>query len=124
MKKDAQEVVLWQVSALQPITELSFYHFEWHIPDMRKDPDNISAFGRKVIFDALQVAGVLPRDSLKYVIGTADTYVVDTEPHVLIHRFPLTELNGYVTVPVMELNKHENKRPTRKIISRNTNPPK
>ena len=123
MKKDAQTVVLWQLKGLEAITELSFYHFEWHIDSRRKDPDNISAFGRKVIFDAMQVAGILPNDNLKYIVGTADTYVLDEEPYVLVHRMPLTDLNGYVTIPVVELKKHENKRPIGKVISRPSNLP-
>lgn len=124
MKKDAQTAVLWQLKGLQPITELSFYHFEWSIHNQRKDPDNISAFGRKVIFDAMQVAGVLPNDNLKYIVGTADTYVMAEEPSVTIHQIPLTELNGYVTVPVVKLHKHENKRLTGQIISDKSHSPK
>lgn len=77
---------------------------------MRKDPDNISSLGRKIIFDALQVAEKLPNDNLKYIIGTADTYILDSEQFVKIRTLAIDELNGYATIPVEIIKNHEKRR--------------
>ena len=57
--------------------------FEWHIKNARRDPDNISSGGRKVILDAMQKITLLdgqkflPNDSLKYITGFSDQFIVD-----------------------------------------------
>ena len=106
------------------ISEPCFYIFEWHIPNKRKDPDNISSLGRKLIFDSLQVAGKLPNDNLAYIVGTADVYTIDGFVGVRVKAIPLTELDGYVKVELMVLenekirnrqtNKQKDSRPSNK----------
>lgn len=44
---------------------------------MRRDLDNISSFGRKVIQDALVNAAVLKGDGWKHVVGFSDRFEVD-----------------------------------------------
>ena len=46
-------------------------------PNRRRDKDNISSFGRKVIQDALVQCGVLKDDGWKYVVGFSDKFDVD-----------------------------------------------
>lgn len=46
---------------------------------MRRDLDNISSFGRKVIQDALVNAAVLKGDGWKHVVGFSDRFEVDKE---------------------------------------------
>ena len=53
--------------------------FVWYCRDRRKDPDNISAAGRKVILDGLVSAGILQNDGWKQVIGFSDSFEVDRD---------------------------------------------
>ena len=54
-------------------------HFSWYEPNRKRDLDNISSFGRKVIQDALVDCGVLKNDGWKYVKGFIDEFYVDRE---------------------------------------------
>lgn len=51
--------------------------YRWYEPNKRRDLDNISAFGRKVIQDALVDTRVLQDDGWKYVKGFQDEFYVD-----------------------------------------------
>lgn len=51
--------------------------YTWIEPNRRRDKDNISSFGRKVIQDALVQAGVIRDDGWKYVAGFSDRFEVD-----------------------------------------------
>lgn len=61
------------------ITGPVFMEYTWFEPNRRRDPDNISSFGRKVIQDALVDSGVLKDDGWKYIAGFADNFEVDKE---------------------------------------------
>lgn len=52
-------------------------HYRWYEPDKRRDLDNVSSFGRKVIQDALVKCGVLENDGWKQVAGFDDAFYVD-----------------------------------------------
>ena len=55
----------------------------WVEPNKRRDKDNISSFGRKVIQDALVSTGVLKDDGWKYVVGFSDRFDADkNNPHI------------------------------------------
>lgn len=84
LKKEAQEMVSWQIKSMPVIQEASFFHFEWHIPNKKRDPDNISSYGRKVILDAMVKSGKLENDNLKWVKGFTDTFVVSDEDKVVV----------------------------------------
>lgn len=56
-----------------------FVEYLWVEPSRRRDKDNISSFGRKVIQDALVNTGVLKDDGWKYVVGFSDRFEVDKE---------------------------------------------
>lgn len=51
--------------------------YRWYEPNKRRDLDNISAFGRKVIQDALVDTRVLQDDGWRYVKGFQDEFYVD-----------------------------------------------
>lgn len=51
--------------------------YRWYEPDRRRDLDNISSFGRKVIQDALVETQVLKNDGWKEIIGFRDEFYVD-----------------------------------------------
>lgn len=54
-----------------------YMEYTWYEPNKRRDKDNISSFGRKVIQDALVQRGVLQGDGWKYVVGFSDRFDVD-----------------------------------------------
>lgn len=54
-----------------------FMEYAWIEQSRRRDKDNISSFGRKVIQDALVSTGVLKDDGWKYVFGFSDRFEVD-----------------------------------------------
>lgn len=56
-----------------------FMEYTWVEKNRRRDLDNISSFGRKVIQDALVETGVLKDDGWKYVVGFSDRFQVDKE---------------------------------------------
>lgn len=59
--------------------------YMWREPNARRDLDNISSFGRKVIQDALVKCGVLDNDGWKYINGFTDHFVVDKrDPHITV----------------------------------------
>ncbi len=58
-------------------------YYSWYEPNKRRDLDNVSGFGRKVIQDALVSTGVLKDDGWKYVVGFSDRFEVDkTNPRI------------------------------------------
>ena len=52
-------------------------HFRWYEPSKRRDLDNISSFGRKVIQDALVKCGVLQNDGWSCITGFTDLFYID-----------------------------------------------
>ncbi len=56
-----------------------FMEYTWFEKNRRRDLDNISSFGRKVVQDALVIAGVLKDDGWKHVVGFSDRFDVDRE---------------------------------------------
>lgn len=80
---------------MAPIPEHCFpvtFRFQWYEQNRRRDKDNISAFGRKVIFDGLVQAGILPNDNWNYVDGFSDEFCVDAEnPRVEIEVYTHAE---------------------------------
>ncbi len=56
-----------------------FMEYSWYEKDKRRDLDNISSFGRKVIQDALVHAGVLQNDGWKEIVGFSDSFHVDNK---------------------------------------------
>lgn len=56
-----------------------FMEYLWIEPSRRRDKDNISSFGRKVIQDALVDTEVLKDDGWKYVVGFSDNFEVDKD---------------------------------------------
>jgi hypothetical protein len=48
--------------------------FQWRERYWRRDPDNVSSGGRKLILDSLVKAGIIPDDGPRYIKGLADTF--------------------------------------------------
>lgn len=56
-----------------------FMEYLWVERNKRRDLDNISSFGRKVIQDALVRSRVLKNDGWKEITGFTDTFCVDAD---------------------------------------------
>ena len=61
---------------LKPV-DRAFFRFDWCEPDRKRDPDNISAGGRKVILDALVRNGILHNDGWRDIAGWTDAFRMD-----------------------------------------------
>ena len=51
--------------------------YRWYEKDRRRDLDNVSSFGRKVIQDALVDTGVIKNDGWKEITGFSDEFYID-----------------------------------------------
>lgn len=82
LKEENQKIALFEIYRQLPkvrVTGPVKMHYRWYEKNRRRDLDNISSFGRKVIQDALVQAGVLPDDGWKYIKGFTDEFYVDAE---------------------------------------------
>lgn len=86
MKSDNEQIVTWAIRKHLKGVKIDkpvYMEYRWYEHNMRRDKDNISSFGRKVIQDALVSAGVLKDDGWKYVVGFSDRFEVDKDnPHI------------------------------------------
>ena len=87
MKRRAESIVLHAARSLgkwraeQPV----YMVYHWYCPDRRRDKDNISSFGRKVIQDALVRAKILQNDGWKDIIGFEDRFYIDRKnPRIVV----------------------------------------
>lgn len=82
MKKENEKQVIGyirqQLKGIQ-IKKPVWLEFRWFERNKRRDLDNISSFGRKVIQDALVKTGVLKDDGWDYIVGFQDNFYVDKE---------------------------------------------
>ena len=79
MKKEAEELVIWSVlkQAHGTIKTPVIMHYLWVEPNQKRDKDNVSSFGRKVIQDALVRIHLLPGDGWAHIQGFTDDFAVD-----------------------------------------------
>lgn len=80
LKREAEDRVLWCArsclrgwKARGPVV----MRYTWYEPDRRRDKDNISGYGRKLIQDALVKGGYLHNDGWADIIGFSDVFAVD-----------------------------------------------
>lgn len=82
MKADNEKIVMYaireQLRRLH-IEKPVMLKFAWYEPNKKRDHDNVSSFGRKVIQDALVKCKVLQDDSWKFVTGFTDDFYCDKE---------------------------------------------
>lgn len=80
LKKEAQRTVelcaKTQLRKFRPTGKV-WMKYTWYEPNRRRDKDNISSFGRKVIQDGLVKAGVLENDGWRHIEGFSDRFRVD-----------------------------------------------
>ena len=82
MKKENEAKVLQEIYSqfgrlriTRPVT----MRYMWYEPNKRRDLDNISSFGRKVIQDALVASKVLINDGWNEIKGYSDEFYVDSK---------------------------------------------
>lgn len=81
LKKDMTDIVAWTVKSVygsQQVKTIFSLEVHWFVKDARKDPDNIS-FAKKFILDGMQVAGLIPNDTMRHVKGFQDIFSIDKE---------------------------------------------
>lgn len=82
MKVDNEQIVICaireQLRRLH-IQKPVMLKFAWYEPNKRRDHDNVSSFGRKVIQDALVKCKVLQDDGWKFVTGFTDDFYCDKD---------------------------------------------
>jgi Holliday junction resolvase len=86
-KREQQDIACWALRAarLKPVRGPVRIRFAWIEKDMRRDGDNISSFGQKVIQDALVECGILPDDSRRWIIGFEHFFEVDRKnPRIVV----------------------------------------
>lgn len=80
MKADNEQIVIYaireQLKRLH-IEKPVRLKFTWYEPNKKRDHDNVSSFGRKVIQDALVKCKVLQNDGWKCVTGFTDDFYCD-----------------------------------------------
>ncbi len=82
MKADNEYIVIVAIMQCMrgvKVEKPVFMEYNWIEPSRRRDKDNVSSFGRKVIQDALVRAGVLKNDGWKNIVGFSDRFEVDKE---------------------------------------------
>lgn len=72
-----QIAMIFRASGVRRI-ERAILHFVWVEPHRRRDPDNVSAGGRKLILDSLTDAGILVNgDGWKGIVHLSEQWEVD-----------------------------------------------
>lgn len=74
IKKETDQIIMWQISHMKPITSKVHIKFIWHEETKRRDPDNVR-FATKFILDAMQKCGKLKNDNPAWIEGFEDVYI-------------------------------------------------
>lgn len=85
MKKDYTEMIYWTIreQKLEAKLKPCRITFKWYEENKKRDLDNITGFGHKVILDGLVKAGILYNDTQEWVKGFTDEfYISKSNPHI------------------------------------------
>ena len=80
MKNESESLVMMEIRSQlrgRRIKKPVIMKYKWFEKDRRRDLDNISSFGRKVIQDALVKTRVLENDGWRHIIGFSDEFYID-----------------------------------------------
>lgn len=95
MKSEKQYLVGLYIRKCLPGVRIDrpvYIHYWWVEPNMRRDPSNICAFGRKVIEDALVQQHVLQDDGWDEIAGFADHFLIDkNNPRIELEIIPCAD---------------------------------
>lgn len=75
-KKDEMQKCAYDIirQGISPITRPCQMSFKWIEPNKKRDLDNISSGGRKVILDALVTLRKIPNDTREWITGFKDDF--------------------------------------------------
>lgn len=81
MKRREQDAVIWCIRSckLKKCSKGIYMRYLWVEKDKRRDKDNICAFGRKVIQDALVESKIIPNDNWEWIKGFSDEFATDNK---------------------------------------------
>lgn len=85
MKRETEEACSWYLSRLPRFRHPIFVKFHWVEKTRKRDLDNVSGFGHKVIFDAMVKMGIIPDDRQKYVKGFCDSMSIGKTNRVILY---------------------------------------
>ena len=94
LKRNVEELLMWQMGRLRKIETPCFISFEWHEKNRRRDKDNV-AFGKKFILDAMQKAEKLVNDDNHYIQGFSDRFVYGDWQGVILRIWEAGEDDRY-----------------------------
>lgn len=84
MKKKQQKYVAGFIPKADAFTEPVVVKISYYEPNKRRDPDNISGFARKVIFDALVDVGILKDDGQDEIERIVESWGIDKKDPCII----------------------------------------
>lgn len=90
-------VAMLAKTKLNPVKYPVTIQFVWQEPNDRRDPDNI-IFAKKFILDGLVVAGILPNDTQKWIMGFSDSWISAPPKNSKVSVHPQIEPGIMVTV--------------------------
>ena len=82
MKADNEDIVMLAIRKCLKGVQIHkkvTMEYLWIEKNKRRDLDNVSSFGRKVIQDALVKSGLLDNDGWKQISGFSDAFQVDSK---------------------------------------------
>ncbi len=94
LKKQSESVVMHAARSLGKtrFDRAVYMVYHWIEPNRRRDKDNISSFGRKVIQDALVKSKILPKDGWNNITGFEDRFDVDRKnPRIVVEIYEVEE---------------------------------
>lgn len=87
-KRKQQEIMTLQLAGLPQIDFKARYVFNWYETNKKKDPGNIGG-SQKMVFDALQVAGIIPDDGWNEISEFTHRFFLDSERRLELEIFGL-----------------------------------
>lgn len=90
MKKQSEEVIKKYIreavtaGTLHTVTGKVSVHFKFIDGNNRRDIDNVSSYGHKVILDALVQEGILPNDNREYIGALSDEFGIDKGKYYIV----------------------------------------
>lgn len=97
IKQVATDKVAWETKKFATRKLLPPYHFifNWYCKNKKKDKDNISSMGIKVIFDGLQKSKVIPQDTWNVIQSFENHFFIDAKnPRIEVFIQSLTIKNN------------------------------
>lgn len=94
IKKQETQAVAWalKINRVKKVVTPCYIGWYWWTKDARKDCDNVF-FSKKWVLDGMKMAGIIPDDSFKYIVGSAYEYrgISKDNPRLELEIIPLQD---------------------------------